>query len=279
MAFLTSFVSDLTPGTVQLFLTCLSFLALETLWPRAGSRVTAAARLKAMVFWVVNGAAAVLIGDALAPIWRPTGFHPLLPSLAPAGLPAPLAGAIGVVAAAFVGDFFYYWCHRAQHRVPWLWRFHAVHHSVREMNGLTGYHHFTEGFIEFALYALPLSLFTDSPYAIPFLGLALAWQGNYEHSPTRVHLGPLRRLLVDNRIHRIHHSLERRHYDKNFGIFTTLWDQLFGTAWFPADDEWPQTGVADFPEPQSVRELLIAPFVWRAGSAAPMATVPVPPAE
>ena len=54
-------------------------------------------------------------------------------------------------------------------------------------------------------------------------------QGNYLHSPIRLHLGVLGRYIVDNRVHRIHHSLEPAHFDKNFGMFTTLWDRLFGT--------------------------------------------------
>ena len=46
------------------------------------------------------------------------------------------------LAAAAVYDFFFYWCHRAEHR--WLWRFHAVHHSIRDMNAVNAYHHPTE---------------------------------------------------------------------------------------------------------------------------------------
>jgi sterol desaturase/sphingolipid hydroxylase (fatty acid hydroxylase superfamily) len=264
--FLRTYVGDLSQGCLSLALSCVFFLALETLAPREGVRISNASRLKSVVFWIVNGAIITLMAYAIMLVWRPLGVKPLLPSLAPAGLPAPLGALIGVVAAAFVGDFFYYWCHRAQHRFPW--RFHAVHHSVRELSGIAGYHHFTEGLIEFALYTVPLGLFTDSPYSVPILGMLLAWQGNYEHSPTRLNFGPLGRYLVDNRFHRIHHSVEARHFDKNFGIFTTLWDSIFGTAYFPAPDEWPQTGVAEVPEPETVAAFLASPFVRRAKPAA-----------
>jgi sterol desaturase/sphingolipid hydroxylase (fatty acid hydroxylase superfamily) len=67
--------------------------------------------------------------------------------------------------------------------------------------------------------------------------------------------------------------VEPRHFDKNFGIFTTLWDSVFGTAYFPAKDEWPQAGVADFPEPQSVVEFLFARFMRGFGRPASLGVV------
>jgi sterol desaturase/sphingolipid hydroxylase (fatty acid hydroxylase superfamily) len=264
--FLRTYFGELAQGCLGVAWSCAFFLALETLAPRDGVRISAASRLKAICFWMVNGAIIGLMAHAVTLAWQPLGVRPLLPSLAPAGLPAPLSALIGVVAAAFIGDFFYYWCHRAQHR--FLWRFHAVHHSVRELSGIAGYHHFSEGLIEFFLYSVPLAFFTDSPYSVPILGALLAWQGNYEHSPTRLNFGPLGRYLVDNRFHRIHHSTDPRHFDKNFGIFTTLWDSVFGTAYFPAPGEWPETGVAEVPEPQTVAAFLASPFVRRAKLAA-----------
>jgi sterol desaturase/sphingolipid hydroxylase (fatty acid hydroxylase superfamily) len=157
-----------------------------------------------------------------------------------------------------VGDFFYYWCHRAQHR--FLWRFHAVHHSVRELSGVAAYHHITEEAMKVVLYALPIGFFIDDPLGIPILGVILGVQGHYLHSITRLNLGPLGRVIQDNRFHRIHHSIQPEHYDKNFGVFTTLWDVLFGTAWLPAPGEWPDTGVADMPEPRTVSDFYFAPF-------------------
>jgi sterol desaturase/sphingolipid hydroxylase (fatty acid hydroxylase superfamily) len=259
--FLRDYVGTLAGGLFALAWTCASFIVIETLWPRPGARVTTASRLKAVAFWTASGALGTLIALGIMALWRPLGVKPLIPSLAPAFLPAPAGAFIAAAAAAFIGDFFYYWCHRAQHR--FFWRFHAVHHSVKELSGIAGYHHFTEGLFEFFLYSIPLGLFTDSPYAIPILGTWLAWQGNYEHSPTRLNFGPLGRYLVDNRFHRIHHSAAPEHFDKNFGIFTTLWDSAFGTAHFPAPGEWPATGVADVPEPQSIKDYVLAPFLRR----------------
>jgi sterol desaturase/sphingolipid hydroxylase (fatty acid hydroxylase superfamily) len=251
----------------------LFFVALETLARRPGAKVTMASRLRAVAFWTLYNIAILVIFDLIGPIWTKLGVRPLLPSLAPAGLPHLAGLVIGAVAAAYVGDFIYYWCHRFQHR--YLWRFHAVHHSVRELSGIAAYHHFSEEIFHFALYTVPLSLITNDPFSVPILGTLLALQGNYLHSPTWVNFGPLGRYFMDNRLHRIHHSVEPRHYDKNFGLFTTLWDSLFGTAYFPAPGEWPDTGIADFPEPVSVRDFFLSPFTYRRG---PVSRVQVPAA-
>jgi sterol desaturase/sphingolipid hydroxylase (fatty acid hydroxylase superfamily) len=225
--------------------------------------------LKAAVFWAVWVPFTLLIALTFRALWAQIGVQPLLPSLAPAGLPRIPALVIGALAAAVVGDFFYYWCHRAQHR--FFWRFHAVHHSVREMSGTAAYHHVTEEVFKLALYVLPLGFFTTDPYAIPVLGALLGLHGNYLHSPIRIHFGRFGRVIQDNRFHRIHHSIEPRHYDKNFGVFVTLWDQLFGTAYFPAPGEWPQTGAIDMPEPTTIGEFLLAPFAKPRGAELPAA--------
>jgi sterol desaturase/sphingolipid hydroxylase (fatty acid hydroxylase superfamily) len=95
---------------------------------------------------------------------------------------------------------------------------------------------------------------------LPAVGLVLVLSGFYVHSNLRLHLGPLRRVFCDNRFHRIHHSTDPAHFNTNFCAFTTIWDQLFGTAYFPRRDEWPQTGLADFQESRSIREWIIAPL-------------------
>jgi sterol desaturase/sphingolipid hydroxylase (fatty acid hydroxylase superfamily) len=85
-------------------------------------------------------------------------------------------------------------------------------------------------------------------------------QGLYEHSCMRLGLGPLRYIISDNRYHRIHHSIEPQHIGKNFGSFTPTWDIVFGTAHFPTKAQWPQTGLVDQDEPQTILDFLFRPF-------------------
>jgi sterol desaturase/sphingolipid hydroxylase (fatty acid hydroxylase superfamily) len=245
---------------------CAAFVAIELLLPRPEVRLNVRTRLKTLRFWLVYILFVMISTQLFLALWAPLGVKPLLPSLAPKGLPGPLSAIVGALAAAYVGDFVYYWCHRAQHH-RFLWRFHAVHHSVREMSGSTAYHHVSEELVKLTLYTAPLAFFTQDPFAMPVLGFLLSLQGYYVHSPMRLSFGPLGRYLVDNRFHRIHHSIEPRHFERNFGVFTTLWDSLFGTAYFPAEDEWPATGVPDFPEPANIRAYLLASFTYRAVAA------------
>lgn len=264
-------VAHLDSGLVWM---ALFFILLEGVAPRRGVKVSTASRVRAVAFWSVYNVAILLLANLMWPLWASLGVKPLLPSLAPPGVPRLVAVLIGCLAAAYIGDFVYYWCHRFQHR--FLWRFHAVHHSVREMSGITAYHHVSEQVVNLVLYMIPISLVTRDPLEIPVLGWLLALQGNYLHSPTWINFGPLGRYWIDNRYHRIHHSLEERHFDKNFGLFTTLWDCVFGTAYFPAADEWPDTGVADFHEPATVREFVLSPFTYRKRAAPAPADILAP---
>jgi len=242
---------------------------MEVFFPRREGGVSMASRARAALFWLAWVPVTIATMVLIRPFWNELGIRPLVPSLAPPGLPHPVAVVVGALAAAFVGDFFYYWCHRAQHSIPLLWRFHAVHHSVRELSGMAAYHHVSEELIKIVLYSLPLAFFIDDPLGVPVLGALLGVQGHYLHSTTRLNLGPLGRIIQDNRFHRIHHSIERRHWDKNFGVFTTLWDALFGTAHFPAKDEWPATGVESAPEPASVADFYLLPFHLASGRLQP----------
>lgn len=171
-----------------------------------------------------------------------------------------MAGAFLVVAAyLLIGDFIYYWFHRLQHAVPLLWRFHAIHHSIQEMGAGANYHHVMESIFKALLVAIPTSLlFSGGDLVV--IGILIGFHGYYSHSATALNFGAMGRLVPDNRTHRIHHSREERHFEKNFGGATMIWDWLFRTAYFPTKDEWPDTGLSDQPEPQTASEYLLRPF-------------------
>lgn len=230
---------------------------LELLLPRGEQSLVS--RLPGLLFWAIWLPASSIAAAGFRALWAALGIQPLI--LLP--LEFTWAGALAIVAAplaaAAVYDFFFYWCHRAQHR--WFWRFHAVHHSIRDVNTVNAYHHITEPLFQAALILLPTSLIVSQPgAAAPLMIVFLYFQSSFIHSPARLHFGPARALLVDNRFHRIHHSLEERHFDRNFGAFTTLWDRLFGTAHFPEVDEWPDTGLAEIAQPHTLKEWLTLPY-------------------
>jgi len=177
--------------------------------------------------------------------------------------------AIGGVVAAWlmvqVGEFFYYWFHRAQHTSKFLWRFHAEHHSLEEMSALNSNHHITEELFRIPFITIPMSLlFNFEQGYVPWIWATLmSMQGLYEHSATKIHLSWFRYLVPDNRFHRIHHSKEKKHFNKNFGSGSAIWDIVFRTAHFPENGEWPDVGLSYMNEPQSVKEFLVRPFLKR----------------
>jgi sterol desaturase/sphingolipid hydroxylase (fatty acid hydroxylase superfamily) len=85
-------------------------------------------------------------------------------------------------------------------------------------------------------------------------------QGIFSHAATRFNFGFLRYFILDSRYHRIHHSIEKQHWNKNFASQLPFWDIVFGTAYFPKTDEWPATGLADEEEAKSTAEYLLRPF-------------------
>lgn len=226
-------------------------------------------RLKGLLFWALFIPVASALNLLLHDLWAALGIKPLL-SLSlfqPIAFLGPVGALVAVLIAAVINDFFFYAFHRIQHR--FLWRFHAVHHSIRDLNAVNSYHHVTEALMSLILYSVPTSLITsDARAAVPLIALVMWLHIVWIHSPTRASFGPLRAWFVDNRYHRIHHSLEERHFDRNFGAFTTLWDRAFGTYHAPEPDEWPDVGLAGVGEPGNVREWLDQPLRYPARTAA-----------
>jgi sterol desaturase/sphingolipid hydroxylase (fatty acid hydroxylase superfamily) len=167
----------------------------------------------------------------------------------------------GILLPLLVFDFFYYWFHRAQHQFPVLWRFHKVHHSLTELNCMSSYHHVTEEVFRFPVVGIPLALLlkVDVPQMVILSAFVAAW-GQFIHSDTSISLGKLNLFFADNVYHRVHHSVEERHFDKNFAAFFPLWDRLFGTFYKPERVKFPSVGLSDTPPPKSAIEYVLMPF-------------------
>lgn len=156
-------------------------------------------------------------------------------------------------------DCLYYWFHRLQHASPFLWRFHAVHHSIEELNAANCYHHASEALFRLPFIVIPLTLFIElrTPDVFVMTAVLTAW-GQFVHANTRFCLGPLTYVLAGPRFHRVHHSLAEVHRDKNFASFFPVLDIMFKTAYFPKLDEKISTGLDDKREPRTIIQYLIA---------------------
>ena len=245
-----------------------SITAFELLLPR-GRKQNLAESLPGTLFWLIWVPVSAVIHNSYHLLWAKLGIAPLVVLPLDMKWTGVLAAFLAPVAGAVMYDFFFYWAHRAQHR--WFWRFHAVHHSIEDLSAVNSYHHISEPLFQTALILLPISLVGWNTGAASGIAVMMIYlQNSWIHSPTSFHFGPLR-WLVDNRFHRIHHSLEEKHFDKNFGAFTTLWDRLFGTAWMPAKNEWPDTGLAEIRQPRSLRAWVSLPWRYSAENTPPTA--------
>ncbi len=147
--------------------------------------------------------------------------------------------------AVLVVDFLAWFHHWVRHRIPVLWRFHAVHHSQRQMNLFTDLrYHPAEYLVTVTLVALPMFVLQQAFPIVFAYSMFVQWYTKFYHANIRIGLGPLRHLLVTPQSHRIHHSIEPRHQDTNFGVIFSVWDRLLGTA-YRGPVEYPSTGIAD----------------------------------
>jgi sterol desaturase/sphingolipid hydroxylase (fatty acid hydroxylase superfamily) len=132
------------------------------------------------------------------------------------------------VEVILLSDFLIYWGHRLQHRVAFLWRFHAVHHSAEHLDWLAAHREhpldtiYTVGLINLPAFLLGFPLETLAGF-IAFRGI---W-AIYIHSNVRLPLGPLRVLVGAPELHHWHHDRDRD--AGNYANLSPLMDVLFGT--------------------------------------------------
>lgn len=171
---------------------------------------------------------------------------------------------VQVIAMVLVADFTQYWVHRAFHTVPVLWRFHAIHHSVEEMDWLAGSRlHLVDVILTRGTTYVPIFVLGFSQAALAVYVFLVAAQATFIHANVRWELRPLRRAIATPAFHHWHHSAERAAIDKNFAVHTPLWDLLFGTYYLP--EHWPRRyGLADErPLPAGWFGQLLHPFTQR----------------
>ena len=136
-------------------------------------------------------------------------------------------------------DFFQWYTHTLLHKYAFLWKFHQIHHSVKEMGFAA---HLRYHWMENILYK-PLKTFgvmilggfePEQAFIVHFIAIAI---GHFNHSNIKITWGPLKYILNNPVMHLYHHAytLPKGTYGVNFGISLSLWDYFFGTNYIPED--------------------------------------------
>ena len=145
---------------------------------------------------------------------------------------------VQVPALMLVADFTQYWVHRTFHVVPALWPYHAIHHSIEQMDWLAGSRlHLVDVIVTRGLTYVPIFVLGFSQQALMVYVFLVAAQATFIHANVRWEFRPLRRLVATPAFHHWHHAAEREAVDKNFAVHTPIWDILFGTYYLP--ERWP----------------------------------------
>jgi sterol desaturase/sphingolipid hydroxylase (fatty acid hydroxylase superfamily) len=202
----------------------------------AHGHATAARSEYWLVTWRTNAlllAVTFALSKAVAPWVAPlatTLVHANVGALSLIEMPFALRIIIGMLLLDLAG----YVMHRAAHRFGWWWRLHQVHHSDISYNASTHFrqHPFTFMvslvFHVALLWALGIPLVSWVFYTL-IANVHQLWQHAQMQLPAPLDQA-LRRFIVTQRFHQLHHHPDRALHDRNFGIMLPWWDRLFGTA-------------------------------------------------
>jgi sterol desaturase/sphingolipid hydroxylase (fatty acid hydroxylase superfamily) len=188
-----------------------------------------------------------------------------------------------VIVALLAMDYTFYWWHVGTHRIPFLWRFHMVHHADLDLDASTALRfHFGELLlgVPFQIAQVMLIGLTPTTYAI--------WQGSFlctilfHHSAWKLPFGLERFLswfLVTPRMHGIHHSIVRREADANWSSGLNIWDRIHGSLRLNVPQQEITIGVPAYRAPESVRLARLVPMPFLKQKADWLLPGGTPPAE
>lgn len=166
-----------------------------------------------------------------------------------------LPGWVQLLIIFVMRDFMQWSIHRMYHHVGWMWEFHKVHHSTRQMGfaALLRYH-FMENIIYRTLEYIPLAMVGFGINDFFIVHIFTLVTGQLGHANLKIPLGPLRYIINGPQMHLWHHAknLPDTHpHGFNYGITLSVWDFIFRTHYWPTDDAQLPVGLPDnenFPE-------------------------------
>ncbi len=252
-----NFSALLLSAGLSFVLLALVFRPLEMVFPaKPGERFLRPAWLLDLCFFLGQ----YLLWNSLV-LWALSHFGDWIDRVMPHGFRETVAAQplwLQAIEVVLLSDLLIYWGHRLQHRVGFLWRFHAVHHSTEHLDWLAAHREhpldsiYTIGLINLPAFVLGFPLETLAGF-ITFRGV---W-AVYIHSNVRLPLGPLRLVLGSPEIHHWHHDRDRE--AGNYANLSPLMDIIFGTYHCP--DHEPERYGIDEPSPRTWLGHMVMPLL------------------
>ena len=255
MTFLENYIVNL----VFLLFAALVFIPLEHLLPRVSRNGLKRDGLKLDLAYMLLGSALTMVAATLFVTIVIVTFSNFIPDSVKEGVGS-MPFWLQLITLIVVSDFYYYWAHRLFHTVPFLWKFHSIHHSIEEMDWVAAHRtHPIDTAITNSGAILLTLLFDFSIAAFAIATLQFSWHSLLKHSNVNVGWGPLRWIYLTPTFHHWHHANVQEAYDKNFSGQLPVWDLLFGTA-VMNEKEGPERYGVDDPVPPTFLGSLLYPI-------------------
>jgi sterol desaturase/sphingolipid hydroxylase (fatty acid hydroxylase superfamily) len=261
-------------GIQRLLLVFIIFAPLEHLFAmHAGKKVLRPAWKLDLFYAVFN---ALLIRGGLTMVILGTSYLTAL--LVPPSLRAVVGGLplwVQVIFAVVLSDLGFYSVHRLFHKIPWLWKFHAVHHSIETLDWLAGHRvHPVDQVLTKGASLVPVFALGFSDAAVAIYVALYFWQSMLLHSNVNLNLGPLRYIVALPQFHHWHHADHPEAHDKNFAGQLAVLDFIFRTHHLPGQ-AIPQRYGTSTPVPKNYMGQMTFPF--RSGDSEQRAALQIPP--
>ncbi|HEX4327525.1 MAG TPA: sterol desaturase family protein [Burkholderiales bacterium] len=246
---------------LDLFLMALIYVPIERLWPQYPAQGTFRDQwtLDIVYFLSTHLPIQILSFLIMLPATQATKYL-AIPSLQQFIAKAPWL--IQFLLAIIVADFAEWFIHRAFHKVPFLWRFHSIHHSSKALDWIAGSRsHFIDDILVRGFILVPLMLAFSQNVIVAYL-VFVTLHATWTHCNFSPNAKWLEKYLVMPRYHHWHHSSQKEAIDKNFAIHFPWIDKLLGTSYFP--EEWPEQYGLDAEEiPRGFIRQTYQPFIKR----------------